>query len=64
MKLIITKFEDHCEIAVKDNSGATLHAFSMKDYDSARSFCLGFFCAQNILSGLIQLIPCSFEIED
>jgi hypothetical protein len=61
MKLIITEYEDHADVTVRDASGINLHVFTFDDYKQARSFCQGFNCAKSVANSLIQSMPVTWE---
>ena len=61
MKLIITDYEDHSEVTIKDGC-QLLHSYTFDDGHAARAFCTGFNCAKSVINGLVQSLPLSYEI--
>lgn len=61
MKIIMTDFEDHSEVVVRDSNGINLHIFTFDDKKQATAFVTGFQCAKTVANFLIQSMPMSYE---
>jgi hypothetical protein len=60
IKLIITDYEDHSEVTIKDGC-LLLHSYVFDDHRAARAFRSGFSCAKSVINGLVQSLPLSYE---
>ena len=63
MKVIITEFteKEYVEVKVVDASGSTLQRFTFNNKIEAKAFFSGFHCSQNIINGLVQSLPMTYE---
>ena len=60
MKLILTEYDDYCEVEVKDGS-LRLHVYSFNNPTEARAFCSGFNCCRMVANSVIQSLPMGNE---
>ena len=62
MKLILTDYEDHSEVNVRNASGVNEHTYIFDDHKQARAFCSGFTCARQVVIAQVQSLPMTYEV--
>jgi hypothetical protein len=62
MKIIVTKYDSHYEIQVKDGC-LPLHSYAFVSKGEVEAFCSGFSVAKTISNNLIQSLPMGYEVK-
>lgn len=63
MKIIVTKFDTHFEVWVKDGS-LLIHSYAFNSMKEVEAFYSGFAAAKHMSNNLIQSLPSNYEIKD
>lgn len=63
MNIIITKFEDHSEVSIRNASGIKIHTYVFDTHDQAESFMNGWRCCQIVINSLVQGLPQTYTLQ-
>ena len=60
MKILVTKYEDHVELVIRDESGVNLESFVFTDEKAHMAFIQGMNCMKRLTNKAVQSIPTDY----